>query len=80
VLLSANTTHPTPSLPLCRMQVCPRANVLTPEAVADARRQGLSVRAWGVKTLELLDRVVECGAQGATANWPAQAAARVQGC
>lgn len=35
------------------MQVCPRANVLTGEGVAAAQAQGLSVRAWGVKTLEV---------------------------
>jgi hypothetical protein len=37
----------------CVLQVCPRANVLTPEGVAAARQRGLSVRAWGVKTLQV---------------------------
>ena len=58
-------------------QVCPRANVLTAEGVEAARRRGLSVRAWGVKSLELLDRAVACGAQGATVNGPAEAAAHL---
>ncbi|KAG2452846.1 hypothetical protein HYH02_002191 [Chlamydomonas schloesseri] len=54
-------------------QVCPRANVLTPSAVKRARAAGLSVRAWGVKDLTLLYRVVGCGCHGATVNWPAEA-------
>jgi hypothetical protein len=36
--------------------MCPRANALTPAAVAAAKAQGFGVRAWGVKSLE-----VSCG-------------------
>lgn len=34
-------------------QVCPRANVLTEEGVRQAVAAGLSVRAWGVKDLQV---------------------------
>ncbi|KAG2436206.1 hypothetical protein HXX76_006518 [Chlamydomonas incerta] len=54
-------------------QVCPRANVLTPSAVQRAQAAGLSVRAWGVKDMTLLFRVVGCGCHGATVNWPGEA-------
>ncbi|PNW87201.1 hypothetical protein CHLRE_02g113050v5 [Chlamydomonas reinhardtii] len=54
-------------------QLCPRANVLTPSAVQRALAAGLSVRAWGVKDMALLHRVVGCGCHGATVNWPGEA-------
>jgi glycerophosphoryl diester phosphodiesterase len=62
--------------------VCPRANAATREGVAAARRALLlrrgggggapppEVRAWGVRSLALLRRAVEVGADGATVNWP----------
>lgn len=51
-------------------QLCPRANVLTADSVQRAVAAGFSVRAWGIKTPELLLHAVNCGAQGATVNWP----------
>eukprot|EP00878_Enallax_costatus_P021742 GHUV01023033.1.p1 GENE.GHUV01023033.1~~GHUV01023033.1.p1 ORF type:complete len:287 (+),score=73.28 GHUV01023033.1:40-900(+) len=54
--------------------ICPRANALTQEAVKLLKREGFVVRAWGVKSIELLHHVVACGADGATVNWPAEAA------
>lgn len=33
--------------------LCPRANALTPEVVQLIKSQGLVVRAWGVKTIEV---------------------------
>jgi hypothetical protein len=33
--------------------VCPRANALTAEGVAQLRKAGLAVRAWGVKSIEV---------------------------
>ena len=54
-------------------QLCPRANVCTPEAVAKAQRAGLSVRGWGVKSIELLLRLRDCGAHGCTVDWPDKA-------
>lgn len=51
-------------------QICPRANLLTPELVARAHARGLVVRAHGVKTRDDLRRVLEGGADGTTLNWP----------
>jgi glycerophosphoryl diester phosphodiesterase len=51
-------------------QICPRADLLTPRLVAEARRRGLQVRAWGVATREHLAQVVASGADGTTLNWP----------
>lgn len=50
--------------------IYPRANAATADAVAAALAQGFSVRAWGVKTVELLRQVRSCGCQGATVDWP----------
>ncbi|KAF8060491.1 yhdW [Scenedesmus sp. PABB004] len=55
--------------------LCLRANALTPEGAARVAAAGLAVRAWGVRSVELLHHVVACGAHGATVNWPAEAAA-----
>jgi glycerophosphoryl diester phosphodiesterase len=54
--------------------VCPRANALTAEGVQQLTAHGLAVRAWGVRTLQLLHHVVAAGAHGATVNWPREAA------
>ncbi|GIL43774.1 hypothetical protein Vafri_1398 [Volvox africanus] len=53
----------------CR-QLCPRANVLTADGVQRAVSAGLSVRAWGIKDMQLLRHVEKCGCHGATVNWP----------
>lgn len=42
-------------------QLCPRANIITEEAVAAALRAGFSVRGWGVKSLEVSMEVREEG-------------------
>jgi glycerophosphoryl diester phosphodiesterase len=49
---------------------CPPVGALTPELVDAARALGLRVRVWGVKSREDLQRVVDCGADGCTLNWP----------
>eukprot|EP00884_Botryococcus_braunii_P013309 jgi/Botrbrau1/2197/Bobra.101_2s0028.1 len=54
-------------------QVCPRANACTREGVAAAELAGLSVRAWGIKSLQDLERVRACGVGGCTVNWPQRA-------
>ncbi|MGE3269224.1 MAG: glycerophosphodiester phosphodiesterase [Chloroflexota bacterium] len=51
-------------------QICPRADLLTPEMVTLAHERGLNVRAWGVGTREHLKLVYDCGADGTTLNWP----------
>jgi glycerophosphoryl diester phosphodiesterase len=51
-------------------QICPRADLLTPELVTEAHERGLNVRAWGVATREHLAQVYASGADGTTLNWP----------
>jgi glycerophosphoryl diester phosphodiesterase len=51
-------------------QICPRADLLTPDLVAEAHGRGLNVRAWGVATREHLALVYATGADGTTLNWP----------
>jgi len=51
-------------------QLCPRANVLTPELVARLHAEGFVVRAWGVADEELMRRAVDAGVDGMTVNFP----------
>ena len=50
-------------------QLCPRADVVTPELVERLHGEGFVVRAWGVADEELMRRVVEAGADGMTVNF-----------
>ena len=54
--------------------ICPRANTLTPESVTRLHGEGFGVRAWGVKDEALMRRVVDCGADGMTVDFPDRAA------
>ena len=51
-------------------QICPRADALTTEHVFRAHDRGLSVRAWGVRSRDLLRQAIDAGADGVTCNWP----------
>ena len=51
-------------------QVCPRANITTPELVDTLRERGFVVRCQGVYDEALMRRVVDCGADGMTINFP----------
>ncbi len=51
-------------------QICPDAAQLTPDLVKTLHQQGFSVRAWGVKTEELMKKVYDAGADGMTVNFP----------
>lgn len=51
-------------------QLCPKAELLTPEAVAGWKAMGFSVRAWGVKDEALMIRACEAGVDGMTVNFP----------
>lgn len=55
-------------------QLCPRANMLTPEKVAAWKAEGFSVRAWGVSDTDVMAHVVRCGGDGMTVNFPDQLA------
>jgi glycerophosphoryl diester phosphodiesterase len=49
---------------------CPRADTVTPELVQRLHAEGFVVRAWGVSTEELMQRVVQAGVDGMTVNFP----------
>ena len=51
-------------------QLCPKAGTVTPELVSRLRAEGFVVRAWGVSTEALMERVVRAGADGMTVNFP----------
>jgi glycerophosphoryl diester phosphodiesterase len=57
------------------VQLCPRADTVTPELVDRLHAAGFVVRAWGVTTEDLMRRVVEAGAGGMTVNFPDRALA-----
>jgi glycerophosphoryl diester phosphodiesterase len=51
-------------------QYCPLVDVLTNSMVNQARDAGLTVRVWGVKTIELMEKAIKCGVDGMTVNFP----------
>jgi glycerophosphoryl diester phosphodiesterase len=51
-------------------QFCPRADTVTPEFVHRLHAEGFVVRAWGVGTEELMQRLVQAGVDGMTVNFP----------
>lgn len=51
-------------------EVAVAASELDPERVSAARTRGLWIRAWGVRSLADMDRVIAAGANGMTIDWP----------
>ena len=51
-------------------EICPKATDLTPERVAYWHSLGFNVRAWGVSDEEIMRKVYQSGADGATVNFP----------
>ena len=51
-------------------QVCPRADLTTPELVDRLRAEGFVVRCQGLFDEDLMRRAVDVGADGATVNFP----------
>ena len=51
-------------------QICPKASTLTTEVTAALHARGLNVRAWGVSSPELMEAVLDAGADGMTVNFP----------
>jgi glycerophosphoryl diester phosphodiesterase len=51
-------------------QLCPHARAVTPELVRRLHTEGFVVRVWGVATEELMQQVVQAGADGMTVNFP----------
>ena len=51
-------------------ELCPLAEMLRPEMVRQYHQLGLSVRAWGIYTSEIMCQAVDCGVDGMTVNFP----------
>lgn len=51
-------------------QLCPKAEIVTPEMVAEYKAMGYSVRAWGVKDTDIMQNMIACGVDGMTVNFP----------
>jgi glycerophosphoryl diester phosphodiesterase len=58
-------------------QVALPARNLDSWIVAHARRRGLGIRAWQVRSEEDVDRAIAAGADGVTVDWPERAVARI---
>lgn len=56
-------------------QICPRADLLTPESVEKAHLLGFRVRAWGVSDENRMRLAVDAGCDGMTVNFPDKLAA-----
>jgi len=51
-------------------ELCPKADLVTPESVDAWHREGLNVRVWGVSSTEIMRAVYDAGADGMTVNFP----------
>ena len=60
-------------------QICPKAELLTPELVRSLHQEGFSVRAWGVKDEALMEHAFRCGVDGMTVNFPDRLKALLDG-
>ena len=59
-------------------EICPKADIVTPEDVIAWHREGLNVRAWGISTREQMEMVYDAGADGMTVNFPDKLTAYIQ--
>ena len=59
-------------------ELCPKADLITPENVIAWHREGLNVRAWGVTSQEVMEMVYDAGADGMTVNFPDKLTAYIQ--
>ena len=59
-------------------ELCPPADIVTPEKVRQWKAQGFRVRAWGVKNTELMQRAYDAGVDGMTVNFPDKLAEYIQ--
>ena len=59
-------------------EICPKADIVTPEDVIAWHRAGLNVRAWGISTREQMEMVYDAGADGITVNFPDKLTAYIQ--
>lgn len=59
-------------------ELCPKADLVTEEAVKAWHREGLNVRAWGIVDSETMKNVYDAGADGMTVNFPDKLTAYIQ--
>ena len=59
-------------------QICPLVSLLDKEGIQLARRRNFSVRGWGVKDGELMDRALALGVDGMTVDFPDLLTARLR--
>ena len=64
---------------LCLVQLCPKADIVTPQLVERLRAAGFVVRAWGVAHEDLMRNMVEVGVDGMTVNFPNKLLALLSG-
>ena len=51
-------------------ELCPKAELLTPENVSGWHKLGFDVRAWGISNEEIMRFAYDCGVDGMTVNFP----------
>ena len=51
-------------------EICPKGSDITAERVAEWKRLGLGVRAWGISNTDIMKKVYDAGADGMTVNFP----------
>lgn len=59
-------------------EFCPKAALITEDAVRAWHRDGFRVRAWGVSDESVMERLVACGVDGMTVNFPDKLTAHLQ--
>lgn len=51
-------------------QICPPADLISKEDISLAIKNGLTVRLWGIKNIELMKKVYKLNIEGMTVNFP----------
>ena len=51
-------------------QICPRVDLVTPQSMKLAQERGFSVRFWGIRNEEDMNRALTLGGDGMTCNFP----------
>lgn len=51
-------------------ELCPRATVITKQAVSQWKKKGFEVRAWGVSDTNIMEEIFDTGINGMTVNFP----------
>ncbi len=51
-------------------QVCPRAELITPDQVKLAHHHGLEVSAWGIQNVEIMNNMITLGVDGIIIDFP----------